>query len=706
MDRLLNINKFYFLLASVIALSLRFIFILVLGNEIQISFFLQILNNSIGLIFFISLFLFLIVSNENKSNKNLISPFKNYINDLLLIVVSFVITTLFGFSFYLLGTVVFRLGNGPGLIYGNSLTLIISDIFAALVNASVVIFFYFIYKWSSYFKYKKTKVLLLIALYVFIYYVVLSFLEHGFSFELPNFLNLINVIIKAAFIYVIWSLNFKSYWVFNLKGNDKVKVLFLTGFVNFLMITIFMLFSEDSIALLSLERFNVGVIELVNLSALAVLAFNARLFISAMSSLLSSGYVEKRTTEISSLTFLNKYVAESVEHDIDKFMEVVTNLALQSCDATYSWSEIYENDKLIVIPSENLDKRVIENYHNNTGNKNIFKDTNDIQLIESIPGNEKFSFLTEHLPHTNSIIIIPLNAGNSRIGTLIVAHSEEYGFETNDLNILEAFGNNVSVALDNARLLKESVEKEKYKNELMIARNIQNKLLPQNIPTFKNYDLYAFSIPAKEVGGDYYDIVKLKNGDNCILIGDVSGKGMSAAFYMAQLKGIVLSTAQISNSPSELLSKINSNLRGHMDKNVFVTMTALSFREDENQVTIARAGHMPILFLNGDYVKKITPKGLGIGLAMEDFFNSNIDEINIKLKLGDKCLLFTDGVNEIKINDEEELGIEYLEDFLIKYKELNSKSLVLKIRDTLLEYENSDIIDDMTVICLSLNKLE
>ena len=218
-------------------------------------------------------------------------------------------------------------------------------------------------------------------------------------------------------------------------------------------------------------------------------------------------------------------------------------------------------------------------------------------------------------PNAKSIIATPLYSGDERFGTLIVFGSEEYGFENNDIVMMNAYSDNVRVALDNARLLKESIDKERYKRELMLAREIEQKLLPQDLPEIKNFSIASFANPATEVGGDYYDIVYLKNGKPCILIGDVSGKGISAAFYMVLLKGVVLSVARESDGAADILRRINTTLYREMEKQMYITMSAFVIENNDGFISFARAGHLPLFINRSEGFDLITPKGLGIGLT-------------------------------------------------------------------------------------------
>jgi serine phosphatase RsbU (regulator of sigma subunit) len=300
---------------------------------------------------------------------------------------------------------------------------------------------------------------------------------------------------------------------------------------------------------------------------------------------------------------------------------------------------------------------------------------------------------------------VPLFSGDEKIGNLYVIHNDEFGFEQDDVKVLSAFSDNVSIALENSRLVKESIEKEHYKRELMLAREMQKKLLPQELPETRNFTLGAFSLPAEEVGGDYYEICRLADGNICLLIGDVSGKGMTAAFYMAQLKGVALSHAPQTNDPRELIIKINSTMYGSMEKQMFITMSALTIDPDKRIIKIARAGHMPAFISKGDKVEVVQPTGLGIGLAPGELFDRKIDIYTSEFEPGDSCLLFTDGVNELRDGGGRDFGYEPLEEIMLKNDYESAEKLIDNVIDRLREFSgNKPPHDDMTVVAVMCNK--
>ena len=206
-------------------------------------------------------------------------------------------------------------------------------------------------------------------------------------------------------------------------------------------------------------------------------------------------------------------------------------------------------------------------------------------------------------------------------------------------------------------LLRQQAEKERLEEELRIARQIQMSLLPpqggQGLP---GVHIAALCVPAAEVGGDYYDLLPLSDTRMGVLVADVSGKGTSAALYMAELKGLVLSLSRIYDSPARLLVEANRILSPHMDSRSFITMTYAVVDTQARTMRYARAGHNPIIQREArtGATRVLAPAGLGLGLDPGVRFEQILEEAELKLESGDLFLLFTDGLSEA-MNERSEL---------------------------------------------------
>jgi serine phosphatase RsbU (regulator of sigma subunit) len=217
---------------------------------------------------------------------------------------------------------------------------------------------------------------------------------------------------------------------------------------------------------------------------------------------------------------------------------------------------------------------------------------------------------------------------------------------------------------------------------LEIAREVQQQLLPREMPTLKGYSIEGICRSAFEVGGDYFDFFPLGKNQLGVVIADVSGKGTSASFYMAELKGIMMQLASDVRSPKSLLADLNRKLFGHIDRQAFVSMIYGILDISMQSFTFARAGHNSLLKLgkNGEY-SFLTPPGIGIGLVVGEVFEENLQEISIPLKKDELLIFYTDGITEAMNDHKEEYGEERLLQISLKSKEKS----VDKVKDDILE---------------------
>lgn len=216
-------------------------------------------------------------------------------------------------------------------------------------------------------------------------------------------------------------------------------------------------------------------------------------------------------------------------------------------------------------------------------------------------------------------------------------------------------------------LLAQREEKRRLEEELRIAREIQMSLLPRGLLRLPGLSVTALCVPAREVGGDYYDFFRLGERRLGILIADVAGKGTSAALYMAELKGLVLSLSTIYQSPRQLLVEVNRIISDNIDTRSFITMTYAVVDLDARTMTFARAGHTPLVHLPGRGGRRrarvLAPDGIVLGLRIEAVarrFGELLVESTLPLGAGDVFVLYTDGLTEAMNADGEFFGDQRL----------------------------------------------
>ncbi len=209
-------------------------------------------------------------------------------------------------------------------------------------------------------------------------------------------------------------------------------------------------------------------------------------------------------------------------------------------------------------------------------------------------------------------------------------------------------------------------EKERILKELEIARSVQMRFLPQRVPQFHNLEIVSLCRPALQVGGDYYDFIHVDERYLHILIGDVSGKGVSAAFYMTMIKGIIKTLARKIKDPALLLSEANDIFYENATRGTFITVIYGVFDLVENTLTFASAGHNPLIVWKND--KQVTecynPSGMALGLRNGKAFQPVIEEIAVPVGEGDIFVFYTDGVTEAMDIEQEIFGEQRLREVI------------------------------------------
>jgi serine phosphatase RsbU (regulator of sigma subunit) len=220
------------------------------------------------------------------------------------------------------------------------------------------------------------------------------------------------------------------------------------------------------------------------------------------------------------------------------------------------------------------------------------------------------------------------------------------------------------------------------------------------MPKLEGLEIDAVSITANEVGGDYYDFFEVEHGV-ALAVGDVSGKGAQAAFYMAELKGIIESLTKLHTSPKELMIKANETLIGNLERTAFISLIYALFNMKNNELRFARAGHCPLLYCSNGKGEPsfVEPPGLGLGLDQGYKFCQVISEQKIKLKPGDVFVFYTDGVTEARNSSQREFDEERLRNLVSANSHLNAtriKEILVKEIQKFVGHEKAH--DDLTFV--------
>jgi len=252
-------------------------------------------------------------------------------------------------------------------------------------------------------------------------------------------------------------------------------------------------------------------------------------------------------------------------------------------------------------------------------------------------------------------------------------------------------------------LLVELLEKSDVKREIDLAREIQLSLLPNTEHQRDFLEIYSFANTAKEVGGDYVDIIESDEG-TYIIIADVSGKGLTAALYMVRMQALVHLIIEKSHpSPKELFLELNDYVKSDIKDKTFVTACAAFFPTGENHFTFARAGHnAPIFFSNErDATFDLRSDGYALGMTSSQNLEQHLQQKKFHFKAGDSVLLYTDGLTEARNEFNEEYGEDRLDAILSVYGSLHAKTIIHKVQSSLENFiGKEEPADDITFTCV------
>ncbi len=261
-------------------------------------------------------------------------------------------------------------------------------------------------------------------------------------------------------------------------------------------------------------------------------------------------------------------------------------------------------------------------------------------------------------------LVRPLCLNDALTGTLTVGRKHgQARFTEAQAEVVRTFGDFLAIQIANARQQTEHLNAAVMSRELEIARNIQQALLPKTLPQPRGYGLAGFCESARQVGGDFYDVIQVSEHSLLLLIADVMGNGVPAALFAAILRSLVRSSPELTRRPGELLARLNRLLYGQLSEvDMFITMQLVLVNTRKRQLITASAGHCPLLVASADepVVQRFSPEGLPLGILPTSVFAEET------LRLGQRCrvLLYTDGLTEARNASGAFFGEERLTDWL------------------------------------------
>ena len=256
-------------------------------------------------------------------------------------------------------------------------------------------------------------------------------------------------------------------------------------------------------------------------------------------------------------------------------------------------------------------------------------------------------------------VIVPMRIQQDTKGVLLLGPKMSgVAYEEGELEFLSTLGNRVMISIENARLFEEALEKQRLEEEIAIARDIQQRLLPRSFPQVEALDIYGFNIPSRQVGGDYFDCFEKQNGRIALAIGDVSGKGVGASLLMSNLHAALHTLIDSPIEMRNLISKLNDLIYENTNFDKFITFFYGEFDAKTSKFTYVNAGHNPPYIFHPDGSFELLEEG---GLLLGMMPNMSYDTGFVTMHPGDMIITFTDGVTEAKSKSDDMYEEERLE---------------------------------------------
>lgn len=269
-------------------------------------------------------------------------------------------------------------------------------------------------------------------------------------------------------------------------------------------------------------------------------------------------------------------------------------------------------------------------------------------LIENVETHPLFRRKSNQRYSTKSLLSVPLIYQKRVLGVLNVNNRHDAGvFTKSDELLLSTLANFIVIAIEKAQMRERLIEAERHEADLRVAREIQEQVLPAALPIRERWEFSARNLPARWIAGDFFDAIPVADDRTCVLIGDVCGKGVPAALYMARVMAYCRVVTQVRRTAGGILAFVNDLLASEWTDLTFVTALACVFDNRSGRITFCSAGHpMPFRLRESTGEVSVIEAGHGLPLGIES--GSSFEDVDIEAQPGDAFVLYTDGVTEAK----------------------------------------------------------
>jgi len=406
----------------------------------------------------------------------------------------------------------------------------------------------------------------------------------------------------------------------------------------------------------------------------------------AMTSLLDLGQILKRLTQ----TFSE-----------DMFIDTSSVMLLSSAGTAYQVyladGEKSQDVEKVVIDRGDPLMQIIEREKSELTKYDVLEDP------EFKPVSESCAMNFEAL---HASLMVPLVFQDQVIGSLNLGEKKSGKFYTReDIDLLRTLANQGAVAIENARLFQENLEKQRMEEELAIARDLQTSMLPATCPEIEGFEIAATSIPAREVGGDFFDFIEMGEGKVGFVIGDVTGKSVSGALVMSASRSVFRMLSEEELTVGEIMNRANRRTKKDIKSGMFVALLYAVIDARDQILSLSSAGQTQPIHVSAETGESSLVETEGDTFPLGILEDADYQETRVELTPGDKVVFYTDGIVEAMNEQEEIFGFDRLLDVVRGTRSMGAESLLKEIMDQVNEFAGDAAQhDDLTVIVLSVGE--
>jgi sigma-B regulation protein RsbU (phosphoserine phosphatase) len=312
--------------------------------------------------------------------------------------------------------------------------------------------------------------------------------------------------------------------------------------------------------------------------------------------------------------------------------------------------------------------------------------------------DEKFVQTVPDVLRVSSFLAVPLRTKDDVFGVLSVVDDSKMFLE-GDLSFLETLGEQAAITIKQIQMYQEILEKKQAEKEIGVAGEIQNSLIPHTFPDTNKYEIYGFSIPAKGVGGDYYDYIDFGDNKIAMTMFDVSGKGVPASLIMVMIRTTLRAIASLNQDTKDVLYKLNNTIAEEIFEDRYATGFYLLFDAEKGIMSYSNAGHGPMMVYRTatDTFEFMDTEGMPVGIMSNIEYGQNYSI----LERGDIGILYTDGITEAMNLAHEEFGMDRFKEIVKKNKRESSKEIANKVLEAVTRFMGTaPQHDDETLLVL------